>query len=133
MIVNLNINHLILLKDANTKSQSFYSTCDAVEKTTSDFEDDLEFLSALALQNEKVVAVKSFETEDVRVFGVLTLPIYLKSERDNLKSSLAHDLSTSKTTYISFDNDVYRAIKDNMTDEQKQKVVATILARENKQ
>lgn len=133
MIVNLNINHLILLKDANTKSQSFYSTCDAVEKTTSDFEDDLEFLSTLALQNEKVVAVKSFETEDIRVFSVLTLPIYLKSERDNLKSSLAHDLSTSKTTYISFDNDVYRAIKDNMTDEQKQKVVATILARENKQ
>ena len=92
----------------------------------------MELLTSLALQNEKVVAVKSFEMENARVFSVLTVPIYLKSEREDLKSTLVFTLSQGKPAYVSFDNDVYRNIKPDMTDEQKQKLLDTIIERENR-
>lgn len=102
----------------------------ACQKTAEDYSDDLALLNALALNNEKVIAVRSFETDTARVFAVLTLPIYLKSERDSLQDDLKSLLSQGKTTYISFDNDVYRAIKDDMTDFQKQRILKTVTERD---
>lgn len=99
------------------------------ERTAEDYSDDLALLNALAQNIEKVLAVRSFETDDTRVFAVLTAPIYLKSERDQLYLELEDILSQGKITYISFDNDVYRAIKDDMTEEQKEQVVKTVLER----
>ncbi len=100
------------------------------QRTAEDYSDDLALLNALALNNEKVVAVRSFETGTTRVFAILTLPIYLKSERDSLQKDLKSILSQGKTTYISFDNDVYRAIKDNMTDFQKKRILKTVTERD---
>ena len=100
------------------------------QRTAEDYSDDLALLNALALNNEKVVAVRSFETDTARVFAVLTLPIYLKSERDSLQKDLKSLLSQGKTTYISFDNDVYRAIKDDMTDSQKERILKTVTERD---
>ncbi len=108
-----------------------YNTAIAVaEKNVSEFEDDLEFLISLALQNEKVVSVRAFETEDTRVFAIITTPLYTKSERDATKTSLYNTLAQGKTTFVSFDNDVYRAIKDDMDDEQKHDLIERVKSRE---
>ena len=131
MICNLNVEKLILLKSCEQPiAPNFDAVPTVIEKEIEEFGSDIEFLSALALKNEKVVAVRSFEIDDTRVFSVLTLPIYLKSERDELKSTLLQDLSQGKNTYISFDNDIFRGIKEDMSDEQKQKLLETIIARE---
>ena len=93
------------------------------------FANDLAMLNAFALQNEYVVAVKSFETENARVFGVLTMPIYLKSERDELVKTLSISLSQGKRAYVSLDNDVFRKIKDDMTEEQKEELLSLVQKR----
>ncbi|MBQ3755142.1 MAG: hypothetical protein II867_03175 [Clostridia bacterium] len=133
MMCDLNVEKLILLE--GLKLDSYAQTADNqfIEKTAEDFEDDLEFLVSLALQNEKVISVRAFETDDARVFAVLTEPIFFKTERDELKTSLLQDLSSGKTTYISFDNDVYRSIKENMSAGQKEAILNLIVSRKNKQ
>lgn len=128
MICNLNVEKLILLKDV---CPTFYAQ-PVAEKTAEDYADDIEMLVALALQNEKVVSVKAFETNDARVFGVLTFPIFLKSERDALVNSLEQILSQGKPAYVSLDGDVYRKIKDDMSEEQKNKLFEIVLKRQNK-
>ena len=97
-----------------------------------EYKDDIDFLTALALQNDKVVAVRVFETENARVFGILTTPIYLKSEREELIETLTQTLSQSKETYVSLDNDVFRKIRDDMTEEQKEQLLLTVINRRGK-
>ena len=127
MICNLNVEKLILLKDVYQPltPQTF------AQKTAENFADDIDMLIALALQDEKVVSVKAFETDDARVFGILTLPIFLKSERDELVESLEKILSQGKPAYVSLDGDVYRKTKDDMPDEQKIKLLSTVMSRKN--
>ena len=130
MICNLNIDHLILLKDAHTSvNQNLAPTVE--ERDLSEYEGDLDFLTALALQNDKVVAVRVFETKNARVFGILTVPIYLKSEREELIETLTQTLSQQKETYITLDNDIFRKIKDDMTEEQKEYLLQKVLKRCN--
>ena len=131
MICNLNIDHLILLKDAQTSvNQNLAPTVE--ERDFEEYKDDIDFLTALALQNDKVVAVRVFETENARVFGILTTPIYLKSERTELIETLTQTLSQSKETYVSLDNDVFRKIRDDMTEEQKEQLLLTVQNRKGK-
>ncbi|MBO4380728.1 MAG: hypothetical protein J5815_01080 [Clostridia bacterium] len=126
MQCDLNVEKLILLEDFNTQT----ADNQFVEKTAEDFDDDIEFLISLALQNEKVISVRAFETDNARVFSVLTVPIYLKSEREELSKNLEETLSNGKTTYISFDNDVFRKIKPDMTQEEKTELLNIVLKRQ---
>ena len=128
MICNLNIDQLILLKDVNDATNDITTV---TEKTAEDYSCDIEMLSALVLQNENVVSVKAFETSNARVFSVLTVPIFLKSERDALVKSLEDILSQGKQAYVSLDGDVYRRIKPDMTDEQKRSLLDTVISRKN--
>lgn len=83
-------------------------------------------LEHAALSQENVIAVRTFETEDVVVLAVLTAPIYLKSERDALKAQLKITLREKcdgKDLIVTFDNEVYRKIKTDLTDEEKQQLV----------
>ena len=129
MICNLNVEKLILLKDANMSLFVQTANEQYIEKSTQDFDDDIEFLISLALQNEKVVSVRAYETEDAIVFGILTAPIYLKSEREELIETLTQTLANSKEVYVSLDHDVFRKIKDNMTDAQKDELLKTVKSR----
>ena len=126
MQCDLNVEKLILLEDFNTQT----ADNQFVEKTAEDFDDDIEFLISLALQNEKVISVRAFETDNARVFSVLTVPIYLKSEREELSKNLEETLSNGKTTYISFDNDVFRKITPDMTQEEKTELLNIVLKRQ---
>jgi|GEM_PF-3105629 len=129
MICDYQLDNLILLKDASFAD--FKSAPTFNERMASEYADDVDFLTALALQNEKVVAVRAFETDEARVFAVLTTPVYLKSERDELAETLSSTLKQSKDTYISFDNDVFRKIKDDMTDAEKERLLDIVVKREN--
>ena len=130
MQCDLNVEKLILLEGFNLDSYAQTADNQFVEKTAEDFDDDIEFLISLALQNEKVISVRAFETDNARVFSVLTVPIYLKSEREELSKNLEETLSNGKTTYISFDNDVFRKIKPDMTQEEKTELLNIVLKRQ---
>ena len=130
MICNLNVEQLTLLKNANANAYFGTANGQYVEKTADEFDDDIEFLISLALQNEKVVSVRAYETDDAMVFGVLTVPIYLKSEREELIETLTKTLANDKQTYVSLDHDVFRKIKDDMTDEQKNELLKTVISRQ---
>ncbi len=132
MQCDLNIEKLILLECLKLDSYAQTADNQFIEKTAEDFEDDLEFLVSLALQNEKVISVRAFETEESRVFCILTLPIYLKSEREQLLNNLENTLSKGKQTYISLDNDIYRKIKPDMTEEEKAELLNVVLKRQSK-
>lgn len=129
MICDLNVEKLILLKDVALASYTPTVSEQYVEKSTEDFDDDIEFLISLALNNEKVVSVRACETDEAVIFGILTTPIYLKSEREELIETLTKTLSCSKRAYVSLDHDVFRKIKDDMTDAQKNELIKTVKSR----
>ncbi len=73
------------------------------------------------MQNKMVYAVRHFEIYNNLVFAVLTNPIFTKSERDKLKATLlelAKAITSSKVT-ITFDNQVFRDISNDLSEEQK--------------
>ncbi|MBQ9276444.1 MAG: hypothetical protein IJ226_02495 [Clostridia bacterium] len=130
MIINIISPYLILLKTVVSDAYSIPAYETYEQKNVVDYGEDLDMLSSIALSHDKVLSVRAFEIDGTRVFAILTSPIYLKSERDALKNELFSLLSQGKTTYISFDNDVYRAIKDDMTEEQKNDLIERIESRE---
>jgi hypothetical protein len=79
-----------------------------------------------ALAQENVIAAKTLETEETVVLAVLTSPIYLKSERDALKAQLKITLREKcdgKDFVVTFDNEVFRKIKDGLSEEEKEEIV----------
>ncbi len=91
----------------------------------------LDEIETLLLQNEKVYAVRSFEFEGNFVFALLSYPIFTKSERDLLKSTLLQIIkrATTNQVTITFDNQVFRQIDGNLTDEQKRKLLSLARSR----
>ncbi len=83
------------------------------------------------LQNQQVFAVRYFQIENKVVFAILLKPIYTKSERDNLKTrltSVAQELTGQEVT-LTFDNQVFRGISDDLTDEKKWQLLSLAQSR----
>lgn len=74
-----------------------------------------------ALENPLVLAARAFECQGTLVLAVLTEPIFLSSERAELKNLLesAAVASTGKNVVVSFDLEIYRRISRDMPDELK--------------
>lgn len=86
---------------------------------------------SIALENEKVVGARCFYIGDTYIVAVLTMPIYLKSERDNCRIELQNAIaqSTGKNAVVTFDIDVYAKIKPDMPDEQKAALYKKVTSR----
>lgn len=86
---------------------------------------------ATVLQNENVVGARCFEVQNEYVVAVLTVPIYLKSERDKCKTNIKIAISQlyGKEAIVTFDVDVYAKIKPNMSEEDKDTLYKKVTAR----
>ena len=91
-------------------------------------EDDI---TALALSNENIVGAKCFLYDNTFVLALLCTPFYLKSERDDFLTNIQSDLSRQINSAViaTLDIDVYRKIKPNMTNEQKESLYRRVIAR----
>lgn len=74
-----------------------------------------------ALMHEKVVGARAAAREGKLLVAVITLPVYLGSERDALKEELRETLSeaTGQEVAVTFDLGVYRGIRPGMSEEEK--------------
>ena len=90
-----------------------------------------DFVVSVALQNEKIVGARCFEKNDTYIVAVLTVPIYLKSEREECRKSLQNQIaqSTGKKALVTFDIDVYAKIKQDMSDLQKDTLYKKVTSR----
>ena len=88
-------------------------------------------VAALALSNPKVVGARCFSYNNAYVGALISSPFYLKSERDAFLQSTKTDLSkqTKTDVFVTLDVDVYRKIKDGMTDEQKADLFEKVISR----
>ena len=88
-------------------------------------------VAALALSNPKVVGARCFAYGNAYVVALISAPFYLKSERDAFLQSAKIDLSqqTKTDVFVTLDIDVYRKIKDDMTDAQKAELFEKVLSR----
>lgn len=86
---------------------------------------------ATVLQNENVVGARCFEIQNKYIVAVLTVPIYLKSERDQCKTNIKTAISQlyGKEAIVTFDVDVYAKIKPNMSDIDKDALYKKVTAR----
>ena len=84
-----------------------------------------------ALANDSVAAARAIETEDGVLVAVLLDPVFLVSERRELKEELKCDIeqATGKQTLVTYDLGVYRNIRPYMTDEAKAALYAAVTAR----
>ncbi len=88
-------------------------------------------VAALALSNPKVVGARCFAYNNAYVIALIASPFYLKSERDAFLQTTKTDLSkqTKTDVFVTLDVDVYRKIKDDMTDAQKAGLFEKVLSR----
>ena len=88
-------------------------------------------VAALALSNPKVVGARCFSYNNAYVVALISSPFYLKSERDAFLQSTKIDLSkqTKDDVFVTLDIDVYRKIKEGMTDAQQAELFEKVLAR----
>ena len=86
---------------------------------------------ATVLQNENVIGARCFEIQNKYIVAVLTVPIYLKSERDKCKTNIKTAISQlyGKEAIVTFDVDVYAKIKPNMSDIDKDALYKKVTAR----
>ncbi len=86
---------------------------------------------ATVLQNENVVGARCFEVQNEYVVAVLTVPIYLKSERDKCKTDIQTAISeiSGKVAIVTFDVDIYAKIKPNMNEKDKDALYKKVTAR----
>ena len=84
-----------------------------------------------ALANDSVAAARAIETEDGLLVAVLLDPVFLVSERRELKEELKCDIeqATGKQTLVTYDLGVYRKIKPDMSSEAKAALYAAATAR----
>ena len=84
-----------------------------------------------ALANDSVVAARAIETEDGLLVAVLLDPVFLVSERRELKEELKCDIerATGKQALVTYDLGVYRKIKPDMSSEAKAALYAVATAR----
>lgn len=84
-----------------------------------------------ALANDSVAAARAIETEDGLLVVVLLDPVFLVSERRELKEELKCDIEQAigKQTLVTYDLGVYRKIKPDMSSEAKAALYAAVTAR----
>ena len=84
-----------------------------------------------ALANDSVAAARAIETADGVLVAVLLDPVFLVSERRELKEELKCDIeqATGKQTLVTYDLGVYRKIKPDMSSEAKAALYAAATAR----
>ena len=72
-----------------------------------------------ALTHPLVLAARAFEKDGKIVLAVLTEPIYLSSERTELKTLLSEEAEreTGCEVTLTFDLDIYRRISSDMSEE----------------
>lgn len=72
-----------------------------------------------ALTHPLVLAARAFEKDGKIVLAVLTEPIYLSSERAELKTLLSEEAEreTGCEVALTFDLDIYRRISSDMSEE----------------
>lgn len=89
-------------------------------------------LTAIALSQEKIIGARCFCLEDKYVVAMLAAPFYLKSERDECLNRIRSILceASGATVYVTFDMDIFRNIRDDMSDLDKQRLLETV---ENRQ
>lgn len=83
------------------------------------------------LQNENVIGARCFEAQNTYIVAVLTVPIYLKSERDKCKFDIQTAISqlSGKEIIVTFDIDIYAKIKPNMSERDKDALYKKVTAR----
>ncbi|HAT83552.1 MAG TPA: hypothetical protein DCS37_01415, partial [Clostridiales bacterium] len=88
-------------------------------------------VAALALSNPKVVGARCFSHNNAYVVALISSPFYLKSERDAFLQTTKIDLSkqTKTDVFVTLDVDVYRKIKDGMTEAQKAELFEKVVSR----
>lgn len=86
-------------------------------------------VEAIVLMNDLVTYVRSFECDGTVVAAILTQPIYLASERRKLKDDLTDKLTSSlgKPAVVTFDMEVFRKIKGDLSDDDKRRLLKTAL------
>lgn len=106
---------------------STFKTADGTE----DFEADEQSLCAIALSFDKVIGARCFCVGNTYVVAVIITPFLLKSERDAYLNDVQQTLSqaTSKNLYLTPDMDIYRVIKQDMTDIEKEKALSIVKSR----
>lgn len=105
-----------------TVAEQNQTTTDANEQT----------LVALALSQEKVIGARCFSYEGKFVVALLTSPFYLKSERDECLNDMRTLLSQKAGTevLVTFDMDIFRNIRDDMNDADKQRLLTAVQTRQ---
>lgn len=103
--------------DANTPSPLLRAPC-AHAATSADLPRAAEYA---ALENPLVLAARAFEKDGKVVLAVLTEPIYLASERAELKKLLEESAAAAGCgdAAVTFDLEVYRRISPEMPEELK--------------
>ena len=89
-------------------------------------------IESAAMSIDKVVAVKCFETSNTIVVAALTEPIFSRTENNELKEKISiavRETGFTKRIIVSFDLDIYSKIKDDMSAEQKTKLIETLDSR----
>lgn len=86
---------------------------------------------SVVLQNENAIGARCFEVQNTYIVAVLTVPIYLKSERDKCKTDIQNTISQmcGKEVIVTFDVDIYAKIKPNMSDADKTSLYKKVTAR----
>jgi len=83
-------------------------------------------LASFALGYEWVLGARAFQYDGKFVVATLTAPFYLKSERDSAKNELLEDLRSYASTQdviLTFDVEVYRNIRESLTEQQMQRLL----------
>ncbi|MDE5601224.1 MAG: hypothetical protein K2J16_01855 [Clostridia bacterium] len=85
----------------------------------------LDNVISLALSYTYVIGARAFEWQGNIVIAVITTPFILKSERDNAKLELKEDIiaiTNYENIIVTFDGEVYRNIRDNIDDSEKERL-----------
>ncbi len=109
-----------------------YAACETNPNVSCDEEIDKDFMQpsvdhviSVALSHPAVIGARAFEWQGEIVVAVITTPFYLKSERDKAKEEIFDDITVetnAKSLTVTFDVGVYRNIREDMTDEQRERL-----------
>ena len=112
----------------NFTPQNLYTLNTSYTENAEDIADiiDIDSIISLALQNEYAIGVRGFEHDGSIVIAVLTTPFYLKSERDNARNMIENELcelTNNDSIIVTFDVQVYRNIRGNMSESDRSRVL----------
>ncbi len=103
----------------------------SIEEGIDNAQNTIANIIGICQSKENIYAVRAFEYKGEYVVAILSTPFYLKSERDNCLISVANQLFSTLniTAYTTFDMDIFRNIKEDMTDTQKKALLTELKER----